>query len=57
MIDVGTNNTSLLEDPFYMGVRRNRIEGPEYFELMDELMSAISSRFPRALIQFEVTTF
>lgn len=56
MMDVGTNNQELLDDPFYMGLRHNRIDGPEYFELMDELMSAINSRFPRAMIQFEVFT-
>eukprot|EP00730_Choanoeca_flexa_P016714 TRINITY_DN7959_c0_g1_i2.p1 TRINITY_DN7959_c0_g1~~TRINITY_DN7959_c0_g1_i2.p1 ORF type:complete len:629 (+),score=143.00 TRINITY_DN7959_c0_g1_i2:154-2040(+) len=53
MIDVGTNNQKLLDDPFYMGLRHNRVDGPEYFELLDEFMSAISSRFPQALIQFE----
>ena len=54
MIDVGTNNQRLLDDPFYMGLRHERVEGTEYFELVDEFMSAISSRFPKAVIQFEV---
>ncbi len=54
MIDVGTNNQKLLDDPFYMGLRHRRIEGPEFFEIVDEFISAVTSRFPRALIQFEV---
>jgi hypothetical protein len=54
MIDVGTNNQKLLDDPFYMGLRQRRIEGPEFFEIMDEFIGAVHSRFPRALIQFEV---
>eukprot|EP00045_Choanoeca_perplexa_P013833 m.158713 g.158713 ORF g.158713 m.158713 type:complete len:622 (+) comp16472_c0_seq2:77-1942(+) len=53
MIDVGTNNQELLDDPFYMGLRHERVEGKEYFELLDEFMSAIASRFPKAVIQFE----
>jgi hypothetical protein len=54
MIDVGTNNQKLLDDPFYMGLRHRRIEGAEFFEIVDEFISAVTSRFPRALIQFEV---
>lgn len=54
MIDVGTNNQKLLDDPFYMGLRQRRIEGPEFFEIMDEFIGAVHSRYPRALIQFEV---
>ncbi|EGD73978.1 malate dehydrogenase [Salpingoeca rosetta] len=52
-IDVGTNNQALLDDPYYMGLRHPRIEGAEYFELMDEFMNAIYMRYPNALVQFE----
>jgi hypothetical protein len=54
MLDVGTNNQALLDDPFYMGLRHKRVEGTEYFELLDEFMAAVVSRFPKAVIQFEV---
>jgi hypothetical protein len=54
MLDVGTNNEKLLADDFYMGLRHRRIDGQQYFDILDEFMSAVHARFPRALIQFEV---
>ena len=52
-IDVGTNNHSLFDDPFYVGVKAERVRGDAYDALLDEFMEAITERFPRALIQFE----
>jgi malate dehydrogenase (oxaloacetate-decarboxylating)(NADP+) len=52
-IDVGTNNDKLLGDPLYLGYPRKRIEGKSYFGLVDEFVSAVQSRYPDALIQFE----
>ena len=52
-IDVGTNNQSLLADPFYIGLRRRRVTGAEYDELIDELITAAQAAFPGVLIQFE----
>lgn len=37
-LDVGTNNESLLADPNYLGVREHRLDGPEYYEMVDEFM-------------------
>jgi len=53
MLDVGTNNEELLKDPYYVGLRRHRLRGPEYDELVDEFVSAACERFPGVLIQFE----
>jgi len=53
VIDVGTNNKKLLADPRYLGLKQPRLEGDEYYELIDEFMAAIKLRWPRALIQFE----
>jgi malate dehydrogenase (oxaloacetate-decarboxylating)(NADP+) len=53
MLDVGTNNAELLQDPFYVGLSRRRLRGPEYDDLVDEFMTAAQSVFPGVLIQFE----
>src|SRR6516162_946108 len=53
MLDVGTNNTQLLSDPYYVGLRRRRLHGAEYDELVDEFIIAACEAFPGVLIQFE----
>ena len=52
-IDVGTNNQELLDDVLYLGWPHKRIAGRRYFALIDEFVTAVQSRFPDALIQFE----
>jgi len=52
-IDVGTNNETLLSDPFYIGLRQRRITGMAYDGLVEELVTACQSVFPGVLIQFE----
>ncbi len=52
-LDVGTNNQSLLKDPYYMGLRRARIAKPEYDAFVDEFIAAAQQRWPGVLIQFE----
>ena len=53
MLDVGTDNESLLADPYYIGVRQKRLRGAAYEELVDEFMHAARDVFPGALVQFE----
>merc|ERR1719412_717720 len=53
VLDVGTNNQKLLNDPRYLGIKENRMEGEEYIPLIDEFMAAVKLRWPRALVQFE----
>ncbi len=37
VLDVGTNNQQLLNDPLYMGWRNPRITDDQYYELVDKL--------------------
>ncbi|GMT14521.1 hypothetical protein PFISCL1PPCAC_5818 [Pristionchus fissidentatus] len=54
LIDVGTDNQELLNDPFYTGLRRKRVRGAEYDSLLDNFMKACTKRFGQnCLIQFE----
>lgn len=53
LLDVGTNNSQLLNDPLYMGWRHPRISGDEYFEFVDMFISAVKRRWPHVLLQFE----
>jgi malate dehydrogenase (oxaloacetate-decarboxylating)(NADP+) len=52
-LDVGTNNEELRNDVLYLGYPRRRLEGKAYFDLVDEFVTAVQSRYPNALIQFE----
>ena len=53
MLDVGTNNQALLDDPLYIGITRVRSRGLAYNGLVDEFVHAVQEVFPRACLQFE----
>ncbi|EIK96124.1 malate dehydrogenase [Pseudomonas sp. M47T1] len=53
VLDVGTNNQELLDDPMYMGWRHPRVTGQEYAEFVDLFIQAVKRRWPNVLLQFE----
>jgi malate dehydrogenase (oxaloacetate-decarboxylating) len=53
MLDAGTDNEALLNDPLYVGVRHARTTGAAYDTLVDAYVSTASRMFPEALLHFE----
>jgi len=53
MLDIGTNNETLLNDPYYVGLRQKRLTGAAYDAFVDEFVTAARAAFPGVLIQFE----
>ncbi|KAH9597241.1 Malic enzyme [Trypanosoma melophagium] len=53
MLDVGTNNEQLRNDPLYLGLRSPRVSDDKFYALLDEFMEAAHKEWPNAVIQFE----
>ncbi|UMB68219.1 NAD-dependent malic enzyme [Mycobacterium paraterrae] len=53
VLDVGTDNVELLQDPRYLGWRHRRIDGDEYYEFIDRFVTAVHKALPDVLLQWE----
>ncbi|KAF2656060.1 NADP-dependent malic enzyme [Lophiostoma macrostomum CBS 122681] len=52
-IDLGTGNKALRDDPLYMGARMPKVTPEQEKEFLDELMAALTAKWPNIVIQFE----
>lgn len=53
VLDTGTDNQELLNDPLYMGNRHPRIRGEQYDEFIDKFMKVVKSQFPDSVLHLE----
>ncbi len=53
VLDTGTNNPMLLDDPLYLGWRHERVRGAEYDAFIDAFVQAVRHAFPDAVLQWE----
>lgn len=53
VLDVGTDNESLISDPLYIGNRFGRVRGDEYTEFIDLFVKNSQAFFPRVLLHWE----
>jgi malate dehydrogenase (oxaloacetate-decarboxylating) len=53
VLDVGTDNEVLLNDPLYIGNRHGRVRGEKYFAFIDAYVKAASASFPHAVLHWE----
>ena len=52
-LDLGTSNEKFKKDPLYMGSRRDKVSAEEEREFLDELMAALTEKWPGIVIQYE----
>ncbi len=53
LLDAGTNNQKLLNDPMYLGWRHPRVTGKEYEGFISKFIKAIKKHFPKIFLQWE----
>ncbi|MDT8717119.1 NAD-dependent malic enzyme [Clostridium sp. 19966] len=53
VIDAGTNNDKLLNDPLYLGNKNKRITGEKYDSFIDEFVKISTELFPEVLLHWE----
>lgn len=53
VIDAGTNNESLLDNPLYLGLKEHRVRGDRYYAYIDKFVAAVEKLFPDVYLHFE----
>ncbi|QNI07742.1 NAD-dependent malic enzyme [Mycobacterium kubicae] len=53
VLDVGTDNVELLDDPLYLGWRHRRIDDDDYHAFIDAFVTAVHEQLPNVLLQWE----
>ena len=53
LLDVGTDNEVLLNDPIYIGWQHHRIRGEQYDGFVEAFVTAVERRWPHVLLQWE----
>jgi malate dehydrogenase (oxaloacetate-decarboxylating) len=53
VLDVGTDNQELLDDPAYLGWRHERLRDDEYFAFVEGFVSGVREALPGVLLQWE----
>lgn len=53
LLDTGTNNADLINDPLYIGWRHERVRGQDYDDFIDAFVQALKRRFPHIMLQWE----
>jgi malate dehydrogenase (oxaloacetate-decarboxylating) len=53
LLDAGTDNEKLLNDPIYIGWQHHRVRGQEYDNFVEAFVTAVQTRWPKILLQWE----
>ena len=53
LLDAGTNNQELLNDPMYLGWRHPRISGREYEIFIEKFVNALKKKMPQVFLHWE----
>lgn len=53
VIDAGTNNEALLNNPLYLGLKEHRVRGDRYYTYIDQFVETVEKLFPDVYLHFE----
>jgi malate dehydrogenase (oxaloacetate-decarboxylating) len=53
LLDAGTDNELLLQDPIYIGWQHRRVRGKDYDDFIEAFVTSVQKRWPSVLLQWE----